>query len=684
MQSKRTSRRSPNQLAASRHSHGPSFWVVVATVALSLAAVYGPALDAPFIFDDAIAIQRNESIHSLWPLFGMGDRPGPLNLPLDNPVSGRPLVNLTFAINYAIGGDRPAGYHAVNVAIHFCSVLLLWAVVRRTLQAPYFAGRFDAAASWLALTAAMIWALHPLTTEAVIYVSQRTELMMALFYLATLYCSLRYWSGLPRTPGVGRDEGGIPDTRHAAQAGANTPETKALLPSSRAMREGRGGAMWLGLAVLACACGMASKEVMVSAPLVVLLFERSLIAGSFREALRRSWPLYAGLSATWLLLLWLNVGAPRSHSAGFHLGVDVFEYWLTQTRVLALYWGLIVKPWPLLIHYEIPYLTSIAQAWPYVLLAMVLVLGTLLLLWRNRPIGFLGAFVFAILAPTSVVPIVTEIAAERRMYLPLAAIVCGCVVGSYVLAKRWELKRGGEQRETAFFGWPAVLFGGAVLLMVGACGVASAKRVDQFHNPLAVWDEVLRVEPNNSVAHENRGYLLRQRGDLRAAIDEYREAVRLHPKSASTRFNLSKLLLETGALDEAATELKICVGLSPDDEMMRNNLGGALYNRGRYQEASIEFREAVKLAPNNWIFRYNLGQALQKAGKNNEAIESFQTALRLNPHATDVYLDLADTLTLIDKPDQAKAILQEGLRCARAAGDASGEEKLSAQLHRSK
>ena len=107
-------------------------------------------------------------------------------------------MNLSFAVNYYLGGLAPWGYHFINVLIHFGSSLLLFAIVRRALLLPYFAGRFEILAGWLALGVALLWALHPLQTEAVIYATQRTELMMAFFYLATVYCSLRYWETRPR------------------------------------------------------------------------------------------------------------------------------------------------------------------------------------------------------------------------------------------------------------------------------------------------------------------------------------------------------------------------------------------------------------------------------------------------------------------------------------------------------
>ena len=152
----------------------PRPWIVAVVLAISIGAVYGRALNVPFIYDDGVTIVQNTSIQSLWPIIGTQGHPGPLNPVPDLPTSGRPLHNLSFAINYAFGGLNPFGYHAVNVAIHFLSSLLVWAIVRRTLQLPYFADRFATSAGMAGgMAVAMLWALHPLQTEAVIYATQR-------------------------------------------------------------------------------------------------------------------------------------------------------------------------------------------------------------------------------------------------------------------------------------------------------------------------------------------------------------------------------------------------------------------------------------------------------------------------------------------------------------------------------
>ena len=174
----------------------------------------------------------------------------------------------------------------------------------------------------------------------------------------------------------------------------------------------------------------------MTAPVIVLLFERTFIAGSFRQALKQSWRLYLGLLLGWGLLAGLNYQAPRSGTAGFNLDVSPYAYWLTQAKVLLMYVKLVVWPWPLVIHYDFPYFNNLSEAWPWALAVLLIGVATGVLVWRRSWLGFVGAAVFIVLSPTSIVPITTEVAAERRMYLPLAAIITAIVAGGYVLARK--------------------------------------------------------------------------------------------------------------------------------------------------------------------------------------------------------------------------------------------------------
>ena len=234
---------------------------------------YNNSLSGPFVFDDLPAIAENPSIRRLWP-------PSEALVPrLDGglTVSGRPLVNLSLAINYAWSGDKAWSYHLVNLLIHVSAGLALFGIARRTFSQPGLVGRFGDAALWLAFSVALIWLLHPLQTESVTYVVQRAESLMGLCYLLTIFCFVR---------------------------------------SIESLRSG----YWLGLSLTACLLGMAAKEVMVSAPLMVFLYDRTFVAGSFGEAWRRRRVYYLGMGATWALLGWLAIGTTGRGGAAARVG----------------------------------------------------------------------------------------------------------------------------------------------------------------------------------------------------------------------------------------------------------------------------------------------------------------------------------------------------------------------------
>lgn len=615
---------------------GPGRWMVALLLAFSIGIVYFPALNTPFIYDDFLGIVRNKSIESLWPLVGTKARPGPLNTPPDNAVSARPLVNLSLAINRYFGGADPRGYHAVSVVLHFFTAMLIWAVTRRTLRLPYFAGRFETSSGWLALGIALLWALHPLQSESVTYSIQRTELMMAFFYMATLYCGLRFF-----------------ETRRA---------------------------IWPCLATFGCFCGMASKEVMVSAPLIVLLFERTFVAGSLWQALRRSWPLYIGLFATWILLIGLTLNSPRANSASFGIGPPLWIWWATQCKVLLMYFKLAIWPWPLQIHYELPYVNTLAGAALVVAPVVAIGAATLVLLWRNRPAGFLLTWVFAVLAPTSIIPILTEMAAERRMYLPLAALLTLAVIGAYMitdslLAYQKRNNRVGFRTRTAT---SAILI--PVMLIAVVFGLVTAKRVSAYNDPMGLWQQVLERQPQNHLAHQTVGFYLSASGNVEGAVEHYREAVRLNPGSTPARYGLAMLLLKIGAADEAAAELQRVVAAMPTDAGMHHNLAVALFQSGRNDDAITAYRKALGIDPANAAILSNLGMALQKAGKYADAVESFERAAQASPATMDIYKHLADFYSLSNQQEKSIAALKKGLALARAAGDEQNAQQFSARL----
>ena len=421
-------------------------------IVLATFGAYCNSLGGPFVFDDLESIPRNPTIRQLWPPWEA------LSPPTTGiTVSGRPIFNLSLAVNYAMGGTGVRGYHLLNIAIHALAALLLFGVVRRTLLLPSMRGRFGGAATYLAFAAAILWAVHPLQTESVTYLAQRAESLMGLFYLLTLYCVIRSSDGL--------------------------------------------AVAWSLAAVASCAAGMATKEVMVTAPVVALLYDRTFLAGSFAAALRKRWGLYAGLAACWGLLAALM--APVG-SRGGTVGLGASEvggwwaYVCAEFTAIAHYLRLSLWPGPLCLDYGISTARPLADVLCGAAVVALLCLATVLGLRRGAKWGFLGAWFLIILAPTSSVIPVRDPVFEHRMYLSLAAVATAAALGGFLLwgkalqLRSWLRNRPPATRRAA---------PGAILAAVTVTlAVLTIIRNDDYRSPLAIWQDTADKCPSNARA----------------------------------------------------------------------------------------------------------------------------------------------------------------------------------------
>lgn len=625
-------------------------WVGWAVLIGATLLAYANSLQGPFILDDVASITENPSITTLWPPWH------PLFPPAFLTVTGRPIANLTLAINQALGGGNPVGYHCVNLLIHLGAGLLLAALLRRTLELPAFAPRFGPLAPFVAFMAALLWLLHPLQTGAVTYVIQRVEALMALFYLGTLYGFVRAVQEAPRS-------------------------------------------RWLIFSAGACLLGMGTKEVMVSAPLIVMLFDRSFVVGSFRAAWQARRTYYLVLAGTWLWLCWLVWAADgRGASAGFGEGTSTWRYLLTQCDAIVEYLRLAVWPSPLIFDRGGRLVRDIGEVWPQALMVITLLVSTVWLVIRRSGVGFLGACFFAILAPSSsIVPVVTQTVAEHRMYLPLAAVLTLLVA----LVARW----GGRRSLLAGVG-VAVAFGvmtanrnrdyrsadaiwrdtlakdsgnvralnalGNLRIDAGdlpgaadffAQAIAKDPSYVEAYNNLgtvlqrkghtaeavAAFTRAIEIQPNYAAARFNLGNLHSEAGRTAQAIAQYREVLRLNPGHGETLLLLGALEMRAGEMREAESRFRELIRMSPSHLAAHFHLGYLLSGVGRHAEAVAVMRAAMEQHPQSAWAAYNLGNALAQAGRLGEAVAPYQTAVRLEPRFAAAHFNLANTFALLQR-----------------------------------
>ena len=536
-------------------------------MALVGATLYANSLQNPFVFDDLAAIAENDDLRQILPLWLDPDASARPSL------NARPLVRLSLALNYAVHGLEVPGYHLINTTLHILCAITLGGLVRRTLQTPALNPRFGAHAYELALGCSLLWLAHPLNNQVSNYLVQRSEPLMALGYLSMLY--------------------------------------------SLALSNG-GDKRWWIAAALACTLGMASKENMVSAPLIALLYDRTFLAGSFRQALALRARLYMGLAATWLLLSFLLIARPHGESIGFATELGSWVYLLNQCTVIADYLYKSIWPHPLILDYGFPLPLTLGDIWPQGLMLIGLLVITGWTLYRHPPIGFCLALFFAVLAPTSsFVPIVNEVGAERRIYLPLAALIAVVITAAY-----GALGHTTTRRRT---------FVAILGLVLAAFSWQTLDRNRDFHTPMALARTVVAAVPHNPRGQTYLGLALVEAGHVQQGIQHYQRAIALRPTFGEAHNNLGIALGKLGRHTEAIPCYQTAIAHHPRLTQAYNNLGNALLSIDRTQEAIAYYREAIDRRPAYADAHNNLGIALATTGQINEAQNHFRRALEIRP-----------------------------------------------------
>ncbi len=552
-------------------------WLIPLGLIVAGVLVYLNTLSNPFVFDDTPWIVNRERIHSL------------SNLGEMLMATNRPLLEITLALNYAVGGLEPLPYRLTNMLIHILTGLTLFGLAHRTLNLPTMSESIRAKSAWLAGAVALIWVVHPLNTQSVTYLIQRGESMMGLFYLLTLYSFVRFATG--------------------------------------------GGKHWAVATVLACWLGAGCKEVIATVPLVVLIYDLCFIAKSWREPIVKRWGVYLGLFAMWLPLSFMLVRGLGGEdvSAGLGLESNMLSRWtylLSQPGVIVqVYLRKAIWPYPLVLDYGWPpaipedtppdartglFLSNVLfQGLIVTGLFAVSVLGVMKRTWW----GFLGAAFFLILAPTSSLMPIADLAVEHRMYLPLIVVVVLGVLGVYGLLDKTMHGQTGT-------------FGLLILAVAAlAFGVQTFIRNYDYQSRIAIWDKVVIARPYNPRGWHNLGKALEDAERYDEAMLCYDNVLRIRPEHAPATFNKGVLLFKAGQIDASYPLFEKVIELEPDDDTAHEYLGLLSLARKDIDGAVTAFRRAVEASPQTPKHRQNLAAALRDAGEVDEAVQVLREAV---------------------------------------------------------
>ncbi|MEQ1757339.1 MAG: tetratricopeptide repeat protein [Vicinamibacterales bacterium] len=633
-------------------------------------AAFSNSFDNPLLLDDFETVVDNPQIKRLGIENFMPER--------ELPVAGRPLSNATFALNYAVAGEDPTSYHATNFVIHVLCAIVAFVLLRQLLIQPGVPSGVRTHSDFVASVAALLWVVHPLGNEVVNYVTQRTESLMTLFYFLTMYCAIR--------------------------------------------AAGVSGRVWPSLAVTFCVLGALCKETIATAPLAVFALDSLVVFGSWKDAWRRRWSLYAALASCWVVLAVLQATEPRPYTTGFGTGISAWTYLLNQAEMIVRYLRLAVWPTDLVVFYGPPLPLSLPDVLGQGLLVLAALVATIVACRRWPAVGLAGVWFFLTLAPTSsVLPIATEVGAERRMYLPLIALttltayliwrlagsinrsvavaaVLVLALGTTTFARNREYAAALPLAEVTLERWPS----GMARLLVAEELLKVGRRDEALSHLRAAVSEAPR-------AHYTLGLELYRAGQLEEAVTEFRAFVKEEPAFRFVPDALAmsaRALARLGRWDEAMTEAQSALAkapglpnaqvvvaeahfhasrfaeavgayrpylaVRPNDIEATTNLAISLSANGQTADGLAAFQRAADLDTNNWQTRRNLALALLEAGRPRESVVEIRRAIALHTDDSVSHTLLGQGLARVGEMDAAAAAFERALQIDPNDADARG------------
>jgi tetratricopeptide (TPR) repeat protein len=548
-------------------------------------AIYSKTLHSPFVLDDLRKIEDNPRIrvNQL--------TPGEILRAGFQSSKARPIAFITFALNYGFHKYDVFGYHVVNIAIHILSGFFLYLFLATTLKLPAVKSQYKQP-DLIAFFAALIWLVHPIQTQSVTYIVQRTTSMASMFFIL----SLLFYA-------------------HGRRAESN-----------------RNKWLWLIASAVSWLLSLGCKQITAILPFMIFLYEWYFFQDLNRQWLKKSLKYLLGIGAFFILIFliytdfspWEKIQSLHDYS---RQEFTITQRFLTQFRVIVYYISLIFFPHPARLNLDHDFVLSQSLTNPIsTLFAMLAIIGLIALAFylakKNRLTSFCILWFFANhLIESSVLPL--AIIFEHRNYLPSMMVGLIPVALAYRYIKPDWIKIG--------------LLSAAVL---GLC-VSTYQRNRVWENKITLWSDVVKKSPAKARPHFNLGAAFTEQKKDEQAIPQYQRALEINPHMAEPHINLGEALEREGKIKEAAEQYRAALKMDPDLPEANNNMGAILAKQGKTEEAIQFYRKALKIRPHYASAHFGLANELVKKGEIEQGIRHYYQALRYKPDYAEAHNNLA-------------------------------------------
>lgn len=584
-------------------NHAKSGFPLLILLGLCLlgAVVYANSLNGEFIFDDHASITYNPSVKSLGKAFAG--------------FSGtRYLGNLSFALNYAVAGLIPFGYHVTNVLIHVMNALLVYYLITLVFLTPALSGA-GLSSQFIAFSTAFIFVAHPIHTQAVSYIVQRYASLATLFYLLAVICYFK---------------------ARLEFLQANITLTKKHL-------------YYYISALFFAVCAMKTKEIAITLPFAIVLCEAYFFDN--RTGLKKRVIYLLPLLLTLLIipLSTLNLASSKSAveivqyiDAGTQDARVPFtrtEYLYTQFRVITTYLRLLVFPVNQHLDYDYPVSNTFFSADVILSFSFLLLLfSSALALWKKyRLISFGIIWFFLALSVESTIIPIKEVIVEHRLYLPSIGFF---LAATALLDRMISL----QKVRTA-----------VMVLLVTVLSLLTYQRNKAWASEETVWKDVIAKSPSNPRGYAGLGIAYKRKGDFDHAVEQFEKSMSLGVAYPEVFMHLGDIYSGKKDYDLAVKYFQESLRIDSTAKIkldLLNRLGKTYEKLGENEKASTFYIEAVRLYPAVTASYFNLGLLYSRAGQSDKAIETFEKALTIRK-SRNIYYNLA--LLYKEKGDREKA-----------------------------
>jgi tetratricopeptide (TPR) repeat protein len=598
------------------------FIAICATLAAITWTVFGRTIGHDFVnYDDGVYVYQNPVVRDCLTRHG-------IVWAFTQPHAGNwhPLTTVSHMLDCAIFGLKPGGHHFSNLLLHTLAVLSLFLVLQKMTGGPPPAqrglrpGGNRTGNVWRSAFVAAVFAIHPLHVESVAWISERKDVLSALFFMLILGAYAHY----ARKPSLGR---------------------------------------YVVVAIL-FVCGLMSKSMLVTVPFVLLFLDywplgriqrsevRGQTAGTQSATFKkRSWarliaekiPLFALSIACGLITFVIQERAAGSLEQ-LPLG------WRINNAIVSCVTYIGQMFWPARLAVFYPHPEDHLTIWHVGLALAFLIAITALVfaLRKTRPyllVGWLW-YLTMLLPVIGIVQVGLQGHADRYTYLPQIGLYIGL---TWLIADL-----------LASFRYRRQILATASMIVIAVLSACAWKQTSYWRNSESLWTYTLAVTSGNETAHTNFGMFLLERGQIDDAISHLETALQILSRSGEAHYNLSRALVHSdlgeafvdkGSIEKAITHLQKAVALKPDYPDAHYNLGSALSQKGDIDQAIAEWRTTLSLRPDDAGAHTSLGNALLQKGDLREAVAHYQAAIEVAPNSILPLNNLAWVLSTC--PDSA-------------------------------